>query len=235
MSGTLLFGANGNIGREICDFFFNKGNPVIAISRKEFSSESCSDFVVCDVLNSDIAKELKKIYKNRKFDAVCFAQGLNVNDSIYDFDVKQNLDLYEANCLYIAIAVQSLIKADLLEKNTKICIISSIWQNIARQNKMSYCITKSALKGLVNSMAVDLAKDGFLVNAILPGALDTEMTRNNLSLVQLEKLQSFTMFNRLANIKDVASLTYFLCSADNTSITGQFINVDLGFENAKII
>ena len=88
---------------------------------------------------------------------------------------------------------------------------------------------------MINSLSIDLAKDGILINAILPGALDTEMTRANLSDSQLKGLQGFTKFNRLANIKDVAALAYFLCSAENTSITGQFINVDLGFENAKII
>ena len=52
---------------------------------------------------------------------------------------------------------------------------------------------------------------------------------------QLTILKAQTNFNRLANIKDVAELTYFLCSNLNTSITGQFINIDLGFSNAKII
>jgi 3-oxoacyl-[acyl-carrier protein] reductase len=230
MSDLLLFGISGNIGGEICDFFSAKGKKVVGVSRDISSSKR--DCVECDILKGDLAQKLSG-YK--KFKAVCFSQGANLNDSIYDFNIESHLELYKANCLYIIYAIQTLIKSDLLEKGARICVISSIWQNIARQNKMSYCMTKAALQGLVNSLAVDLAKDGFLINAILPGALDTEMTRANLSSQQLEKLQSFTMFNRLANIKDVAALAYFLCSEDNTSITGQFINVDLGFENAKIV
>jgi Dehydrogenases with different specificities (related to short-chain alcohol dehydrogenases) len=66
-------------------------------------------------------------------------------------------------------------------------VISSIWQNIARQNKLSYCVTKAALQGLIQSLMIDLGSAGHLVNAVLPGVLDTQMTRNNLLAEQLQK------------------------------------------------
>jgi len=232
MPDILLFGSSGNIGKEISAFFADKGKKVVGVSRGQHSDKSLSGAVSCDIFTENLSEKLTSF---GKFKSVCFAQGKNLNDSIYNFNQQDHLELYKANCLYIIAAIKSLLDADLLEENAKICIISSIWQNIARQNKMSYCITKSALLGLVNSLALDLATSGFLINAILPGALDSEMTRSNLSAQQLQKLQSFTYFNKLPNMKDVAALAYFLCGEDNTSITGQFINVDLGFENAKII
>lgn len=96
-------------------------------------------------------------------------------------------------------------------------------------------MTKAALQGLVLSAAADLGKDGYLINAILPGALDTPMTRKNLAPEQLERLQSATLFNRLPTLADVGSLAYFLCSEGNTSITGQFIATDLGFSHVRIL
>jgi 3-oxoacyl-[acyl-carrier protein] reductase len=227
MSDLLLFGISGQIGSEICKFFSQKNKQVIGVSRSK-----SADAVEWDVFEQEVPQEIKNL---APFKAVCFAQGANLNDSIYDFDQQKHLDLYKANSLYILAALSKLLNAGSLEPNSKICIISSIWQNIARQNKLSYCVSKAALQGLVNSLAVDLAKDGHLINAILPGALDTKMTLANLSEAQLEKLKQATFFNKLPKIQDVAALSYFLCSEENSSITGQFINVDLGFENAKIV
>jgi len=96
-------------------------------------------------------------------------------------------------------------------------------------------MSKAALQGLVQSASIDLAKDGILINAILPGALDTPMTRQNLAAEQLEKLTSGTFFNKLASLKDVSNLAVFLCSSKNTGITGQFIAADLGFSHARLL
>ena len=114
-------------------------------------------------------------------------------------------------------------------------MISSIWQNLARQNKLSYCITKSALQGLVQSLTIDLGQFGYLINAVLPGALDTPMTRLNLDKKQLHKLEEMTPLGSLSTLADVCNLVGFLCSQNNTSITGQFIAVDGGFSYARII
>jgi NAD(P)-dependent dehydrogenase (short-subunit alcohol dehydrogenase family) len=128
-----------------------------------------------------------------------------------------------------------LLKNNLLTKPSRLCVISSIWQEIARQNKLSYCVSKSALKGLILSLANDMGVDGHLVNAILPGALDTPMTHQNLSEKQLGAVLNSTQFGRLPSLQDVANSAYFLCSDENTGMTGQFIKVDLGYSDVRII
>jgi NAD(P)-dependent dehydrogenase (short-subunit alcohol dehydrogenase family) len=96
-------------------------------------------------------------------------------------------------------------------------------------------MSKAALKGLVLSAAADLAKDGHLINAVLPGALDTPMTRRNLSAEQIGRLEGATQFGKLSKLGDVASLVCYLCGAENTGITGQFIAADLGFSHVRIV
>ena len=70
---------------------------------------------------------------------------------------------------------------------------------------------------------------------MLPGALETPMTRRNLSAGQIDRLSAATGFNRLPALDDVASLVLYLCSQENTGISGQFIAADLGFSNARIL
>ena len=117
----------------------------------------------------------------------------------------------------------------------KFCVLSSIWQTIAKQNKLSYSVTKSALRGLVLSAANDMAREGHLINAILPGVIDTPMTRENLSHSQISEVKNATQFGRLTSLEDVSNTIYFYCSEQNTGITGNFITADLGFTNVRNI
>jgi len=74
-----------------------------------------------------------------------------------------------------------------------------------------------------------------MMNAVLPGALDTPMTRANLSAEQLAQLEAMTPLGNLASLEDVCNLVAFLCSKNNTGITGQFVAADRGFSHARII
>ncbi len=150
-------------------------------------------------------------------------------------DLDKHLELYRANCMYILVTLQRLLHVGRLRSPAKLCVISSIWQNLARQNKLSYCMTKAALQGLVLSASADLAADGHLINAVLPGALDTPMTRQNLSAEQIDRLTGATQFGRLPALGDVASAVMYLCSPENTGITGQFVTADLGFSHVRIV
>jgi NAD(P)-dependent dehydrogenase (short-subunit alcohol dehydrogenase family) len=114
-------------------------------------------------------------------------------------------------------------------------VVSSIWQRIARQDKLSYIMTKAALGGFVQSASVDLAKSGCLINAVLPSALDTPMTAGNLTAAQIDGIASATGFGRLSSMADLVSAIEYLCSAANTGITGQSLAVDLGFSHARLI
>ncbi len=236
---TLIFGANGYIGSSICESFISKGCNVVAVVRSESSIDGLSDNVKSNsklvIWDVDSATEIPNSLQDLKVDSVCWAHGQNLNDSIYEVNIDDNINMYKSNCVHIIKSLNLLIKSNILSQNSRLCIISSIWQNIARQNKLSYSVTKSALQGLVNSLAVDIAKDGHLVNAILPGAIEAPMTYANLCEEQISAIKESTKFNRLSNVEDIANLSYFLCSKGNTSITGQFINVDLGFSNVKIV
>lgn len=228
----LLFGGTGSIGSAIADEFRNKGWQVIVVTRRVVPPGGALRWDPLSV--NDIAGQ-EALAAHGPFDAVCWAQGQNCNDSVYDFDAVVHDELYRANVLYILQSIHHLVRSRLLAKPARLCVISSIWQNMGRQNKLSYSVTKSALQGLVLSAANDLGHDGHFINAVLPGALDTPMTHRNLSQEQIRKISDATQFGRLPTLSDVASTVYFLCSKANTGLTGQFIKVDLGFSDVRVI
>ncbi|MBA3050275.1 SDR family NAD(P)-dependent oxidoreductase, partial [Brevundimonas sp.] len=117
----------------------------------------------------------------------------------------------------------------------RLCVVSSIWQERARQSKLSYTMTKAALGGFVRSASVDLAADGHLINAVLPGVLDTPMTHAAMAPEQVQRVAQATLFNALPTPDGIARLVGFLCSDQNTVVTGQSITADLGFSHVRLV
>ena len=234
----LLFVASGAIGGAILHSALARGWQVTAVSRRRPDQVPQGitgpvSWIAADPLDASFSAEVLGV--SARYTSVCWAQGANLNDSVYDVNAESHLAIYNANCTYILVTLQALLKANLLERGSRLCVISSIWQELARQNKLSYCMSKAALKGLVLSASADLAVDGHVINAVLPGALDTPMTRRNLSAEQIARLEGATQFGALSQLGDVASLVCYLCSAENTGITGQFIAADLGYSRVRIV
>jgi NAD(P)-dependent dehydrogenase (short-subunit alcohol dehydrogenase family) len=230
----LVFGASGAIGGAVASAALARGWRVTGVARTRSAALAPGvEAMAFDPLDANF--EVEQMRSAQPYDSVCWAQGANLNDSIYNVDMEAHLSLYKANVLYILVTLKGLLDGAMLTEKARLCVISSIWQNLARQSKLSYCVSKAALQGLILSTSADLGKQGHLINAVLPGALDTPMTRKNLSVQQIQSLSDATGFGRLPALQDVASLVCFLCSAENTGITGQFIAADLGFSHVRIL
>ena len=111
-------------------------------------------------------------------------------------------------------------------------IISSIWENYSRENKLSYSISKASLSSLVKNVSFDLSKKNILINNVLPGVIDNEMSQKTLTQEQLNYIKNYMNFNRLITLDDVYKTAKFLVT-ENTCITGQSITVDLGFTTLR--
>ena len=233
---VIVFGATGVIGASITEWFKEKKYSCIGVSRSAatniVSKKSDAKFLIYDPKNTS---ESFSSLNEESVNAVVWAQGANLNDTIFSFDIERHLELYEANVTYILLSLNMLLNRNLLAPSARLCVISSIWQHLSKQDKLSYTITKSAIQGLVNSLSIDLGCQGYMINAVLPGALDNPMTRKNLTTVQIESLQAASPLGTLPSLSDVTNIVGFLCSRNNTGITGQFIAADRGFSNARII
>ena len=230
----LLFGATGAIGRTIAERAGATGWTVVGATRGQVPADPVAgEWLRYDPLDDVAAPALAG---QQPFDAVCWAQGANMNDGPRTFDAARHLDLYRANCLSVLVALAALLAHDLLRAGgARLVVVSSIWQERARQNKLSYTVTKAAIGGLVRSASIDLGIEGHLINAVLPGVLDTPMTAANLTPAQLDVVRGKTTLGRLPDLATLADTVLFLCSAANRSITGQSLAVDLGMSVASLV
>jgi len=225
----LIFGGTGVLGTAIADKFKEKGYEVTYGVRKVTNPK---DQFLLPVTESPVPDLLK----GQLFDAVVFAQGANINDSVINNSLEDFNRLFEANVTFISETTKALISHNLIKHKAKIVILSSFWEQLTRQDKMSYTVTKAAVGGLVRSMAVDLGNaKSILVNGLLPGVVDSPMARGLLKPEQIENVQWQTPGHKMVIPSDVASATYLLGCEENTAISGQSLFVDYGFSIARVL
>ena len=225
---VLVVGARGAIGTAIVDTFEQRGWTVLPGTHARRAGETDRPWV--DVSDPAWASG---VAAGGLLDAVVFAQGANTSGGIQDTNAADLDEMWQANVVVVAEVTRSLLDAGALADPSRIVVISSVWQDLARAGKVAYTTSKAAVGGLVRALAVELASAGVLVNAVLPGVLDTPMTRAHLSPESIARVTDDTPAGRLATVDDVARATYWLASDDNTGVTGESITVDLGWTVAR--
>jgi 3-oxoacyl-[acyl-carrier protein] reductase len=113
----------------------------------------------------------------------------------------------------------------------RIVNVSSIYGLIGFPGSLAYGVSKAGIAQLTRQLAVDLAPEGILVNAVAPGVIETEMTRRRITgdrwyqRIQIEA----TPVGRIGRPQDIAGVIAFLCSDDAAFIAGQVLPVDGGW------
>jgi len=107
--------------------------------------------------------------------------------------------------------------------------VSSIWGVVAKERRLPYIISKTALNGLTRAMAVEFGSAGVLVNAVAPGFVMTEMTVMNNSPAELDAIARALPLRRMAQPEEIAEVIAFLASSRNSFMTGQVVVCDGGY------
>lgn len=106
--------------------------------------------------------------------------------------------------------------------------ISSTAGIVGFERRAIYCATKFAVIGLTKVLALDHARDGIRVNAVLPHVVETDMFHKTASTREVDLWGAGIPMGRLATVEDVGMLIMFLCSPAASYLTGGVYPVDGG-------
>ncbi len=219
MHKALITGASRGIGKVIKEVFENNKIEVIAPVREQLDLAS----------NESIDEYFRNLKEDEDIDILINNAGINELGTLEDITDDEIDRMIQVNL----IAQLKLIKAlspKMKEKGYgRIVNLGSIWSGYTKIGRMMYTIAKTGVSGLTRASAVELAKHNILVNAVAPGFVDTEMTRQNNTLEQIKCIENSIPINRLAKPEEIAEVIYFLASEKNSFMTGQTIFVDGGF------
>ena len=111
------------------------------------------------------------------------------------------------------------------QRSGKIINITSVSGLMGNPGQSNYSASKAGLIGLTKTVAKELASRGVCCNAVAPGFVETDMTRD---FTDNEVLKNSIPLKRFGKPEDIAELVLFLASDVSNYITGEVIRCDGG-------
>ncbi len=218
MSRTaLITGAGRGIGKACSQKFADYGYSVIIPSRNEMdlnSRESIINYI--SSLDCDI-------------DVLVNNAGINPLANIGSIDFDSAGELMNVN-FWAPVFLTELLAPRMKNRGYgRIVNISSIWSGVTKAGRSMYASSKAAINAFTRNAAVEFGPYNVLVNAVAPGYINTELTKQNNTPEQIENIKKNLPVNRLAEPEEIAELIFFLASEKNTFVTGQTIFADGGY------
>lgn len=236
---VVITGTSGGIGQSLFQEFVKSGYHVIAIDKvKSQSSMDRVTFVDFDLTKILIAEQLEFL-KNLILNIVGDNLLVGVVNNAAILNVKR-VELIELSDWQKAIEINLLVPffltsaflPQLEQSSGSVVNISSIHAKVTKPGFITYATSKGALSSLTRSLSVELGRK-VRVNAIEPGAVETEMLINSFAddLESLKILGDFHPIGRIAKPFEIAHLVIFLISENSRFINGACISIDGGTAN----
>ncbi|MDE7469138.1 MAG: 3-oxoacyl-[acyl-carrier-protein] reductase [Desulfovibrionaceae bacterium] len=148
--------------------------------------------------------------------------GLLLRMKDQDFD-----DVISVNLRGAFICAREAAKLMVKSRYGRIINISSIVGEMGNAGQVNYAAAKAGLLGMTKAMAKELASRSITVNAITPGFITTDMTKE-LTDDMREHYSKSIPLGRLGTVDDIAAAVVFLASAQASYITGQVLGINGG-------
>ena len=241
----VISGAGSGIGRSIAQTLAERGYSLILLGRNLGNLESTKNLLKnpsqhqcqpCDIRNSgEIHQALANV--SSLYGLIANA-GIGGENQYGDQDRWQ--EIIDTNLTGTYQTIQEclpLIKKD-PSPFKKIIIISSILARLGVPGYSGYCASKAGLLGLTRSLAEEYSNDGILVNALCPGWVDTEMAQEGLQgfadTLKISREDAYkeamkqVPLGKMSKPEEVAQLVAYLVSKEQTSLTGQTLDINNG-------
>ena len=141
-------------------------------------------------------------------------------------DVRTVLDTNVAGVFNVTRAVVTHM---ISRRTGKIINVSSVAGERGGRGQTNYAASKGAINGFTRALAVELAPRRITVNAVAPGVIETDMSREVLEQAA-DEVRSRILLRRFGMPIEVAFAIMFLASRYADYITGQILHVDGGFK-----
>ena len=234
---ALVTGTDSGIGKQIVNLLQKEGCKVIAGTTKKMKKKNIKHIYS---FNLDVTKEhqWKEAYDfiNNKFGKLHILvnnAGIRISGNIENTSLELWNRIINTNITSMFLGCKYIVPILKKTKNTSIINLASITSIRGVRNMLAYSSSKGAIVSFTASLALDLIKHGIRVNAVAPGAVDTQMIWSLKKEIKSDKnfnkrIMDQHPIGRVAKPKEIATVVVFLASDESSFMTGLTIPVDGG-------
>ncbi len=234
---AVVTGAGSGMGKAIVERFCVEGAKVVAVDvsgdEVQTAAGAGNNCIAC---NADVSRSADvqraiglAVDKFGKLDIICNNAGIQGAVALTADYLEDEWDrVIAVNLKGVFLGMKYAIPEMLKTGGGSIVNTSSMAALVAFPMLPAYSASKGAVSCLTRLTAAEYAGQGIRVNAILPGAIDTGMTRA-MPKDYLEGAVAATLMGRIGTPAEIANLALFLASDEASFITGTETQVDGGY------
>jgi 2-deoxy-D-gluconate 3-dehydrogenase len=240
---AIVTGGNGGIGLGMARGLADAGAAIAIIGRNATKSDAAvaeleqrgakAISVVADVTDkAAIAAMVERVQREwGRIDILVNNAGINIRKAPHALDIEEWDSVIKTNLTSAFLCSQAVYPAMKQAGGGKIINIGSMMSIFGASFAPAYAASKGGIVQFTRSCAVAWAADNIQVNAVLPGWIDTDLTRRARQEIDglHDKVLARTPAARWGAITDFAGIAVFLSSSASDFVTGAAIPIDGGF------
>ena len=239
---AIITGARRGIGKAIALKLAREGAKIVVT---DIVKEDCEKVIKeiedlgsqglalkLDVTDEEEIKSVAKITKERfgRIDILANNAGICVQEELDKMETSKIDKILDINLRGLILCTKYVLPEMKAKNYGKIINTASIAGFVGFDLSSVYCATKGAIITMTKELALELGKNKINVNAVAPGIIATDMTKDMLADESTKSaLLAKIPYGRIGKPKDIASAVAFLASDESEYITGQTLAVDGGW------
>lgn len=235
---AIVTGASRGIGRAIALALASEGANVVV---NYAASSTAADEVVAEIaqmgssavaLQADVSQSeqvdamLKAVTEKwGRVDVLVNNAGITRDTLLLRMKPEEWQAVIDLNLTGVFLCTRAVSKLMLKQKSGRIINIASVAGQMGNPGQANYSAAKAGVIGFTKTVAKEVASRGITVNAVAPGFISTDMTKD----LKSDEILKFIPLGRYGAPEEVAGLVRFLAADPAAAyITGQTMNVDGG-------
>jgi 2-deoxy-D-gluconate 3-dehydrogenase len=239
---AIVTGGNGGIGLGMAQGLAAAGAAIVVAARNREKSEAAiaelgaaSAFIALDVADPNSCRALvaETLGRFGRLDILVNNAGMSIRKPPETYAVEEWQAVLATNLTGAFVCSQAAYPAMKAQGGGKIINIGSMMSIFGGAYAAPYSTSKGGLVQMTKSLATAWAKDNIQVNAVVPGWIDTELTRDARAQVPglNERVLNRTPAGRWGVPADLAGIAVFLAAPASDFLTGAAIPVDGGYSS----
>lgn len=227
---ALVTGGTRGIGRAIAERLRDAGHQVLVTGTTATADRpSGCDYHGVDFLDQQALHEFAKLIEQRRPHILVNNAGVTKAQNFADIDAHEFERVQRVNLFAPQLLCRAVLPGMRAAGWGRIVNIGSMWGVVSKTGRATYSASKGGLDAMTMALAAEVAKDGILANCVAPGFVETDLLRAVVDEAGREQLASQVPLGRLAQPEEIAAFVAWLCSDENSYISGQTLVIDGGY------